>query len=85
MINGKVYAGLNEGERALVDWQYTNTGCFSNHLMDLIAKSDSFNRARLAEGFPLHVQAYNRYTSVTGWWPKLQEQLLKPVLYAVED
>ena len=85
MFNYKVYVTLNEGEQALVDWQYVNTGCFSNKLMDLIGKADGTNKARLALAYPLHVEAYHDYATVNGWWTDLQKRLLQTPLYDVNS
>jgi len=39
-------------------WQYSNTGSFSNMLLDLFGKADSENRIKLGSAFPHLFQAY---------------------------
>lgn len=68
---------LNEGERSLVNWQYNMMGGFESALWDAIKRADEGNLARLALGFPEHVEAYINYASVNGWWTSFQRQLFK--------
>jgi hypothetical protein len=85
MINGVELSKLNEGEQALVGWQYRRSGGFTTALMDLISRADGDNKDRLALAFPLHVAAYRNFSQVDGWWQQIQKKVLKPVLYEVNQ
>lgn len=69
------YDALDQGTRSLVDWQYHRHGDFFTALWDAICRADTENLAKLELGFPKHVQAYRKYTSVPGWWTAVEEKL----------
>jgi hypothetical protein len=73
---------LNYGEKELLDWQYHRLGDFSKGLWQAISHADLSNRARLALGFPLQVQAYIDYT-VTGRLTRKFEAIIKDRGFAI--
>lgn len=74
---------ITDAERQLIDWQYEKSGSFYHHLMWAIAKSDHWNRAKIAQGFPELVEAMDRYQGEPGYWDdvlKRASKREKPVL-----
>lgn len=49
------------GLRELYNWQYNNTGSFSNMLFTMFQKADPGNQRRLAYAFPEYWAAYNTW------------------------
>lgn len=74
-LDSREFAKLDEGTRELVEWQLRIAGGFVTQLFELIAKADTSNRARISAGFPLHVQAFERYAYEAGWYPALELRL----------
>jgi hypothetical protein len=68
-------AELTEGERSLYRWQYRQTGDFEQHLWNTICAADSKNLEALARAFPLHLEAYRRYATESGYWTSLKERI----------
>jgi hypothetical protein len=65
---------LTKEEEIALKWQYKQFGGFFTLLMEAISKADPDNFDRLTLGFPDHTNAYWRYTTEAGWWPKVQEK-----------
>lgn len=78
MWNTEFLKTLNEGERSLVNWQYSMMGGFESALWDAIKRADTGNLDRLAKGFPYHVEAYLNYTQASGWWTAFYKNLFLP-------
>jgi len=49
-------------------WKFSNTGCFSNMLLELIAKADSSNKERLRMSFPGEVAAFEMWHEKGDEW-----------------
>lgn len=76
---------LSKIEQIAIDWQYRRSGDFYTTLMKAIALADETNLDKLAESFPLHVMSYRNFTTVNGWWQKVQEKAYKLGLIAGID
>ena len=68
---------MNKGEQRLVDFQFGYSGGFFRLLFQTIGKADDSNRALLGKGFPEEVEAYNRFKTENGYWPKLVDEFNK--------
>lgn len=68
-------AELTEGGRSLYRWQYYQAGDFEHHLWGAICTADSGNLEALGRAFPLHVEAYRRYATESGYWTSLKERI----------
>ena len=64
------WSQLDEEQRALVEWQYRLCGDFKMALWKTIALADDSNLERLKSAFPLQVDAFLKYATITGYWAK---------------
>lgn len=62
------FSKLTAGEEQLVKWQFRMQGDFYSALWKAIMLADEGNLDRLAEGFPDDVDAYKRFSRVSGYW-----------------
>ena len=74
-MNLNEYNKLNDGERHLVDWVIEIGGDFYKHLFICLAHADRTNRVRFSMAFPEETQAFMNYSTVSGWWQKLEKRL----------
>lgn len=74
-MNHEVYMSLNDGERALVEWQYRMAGGFTTSLFELMSQADNSNLNRLSRAFPEHVAAFRDYAHERNWWTDLRNRL----------
>ncbi len=68
-------AELNEGERALLGWQYGGNrwcGGFQTALMTAMAKADTANLERFSACFPEHYAALRDFHEDSSYWPNLK-------------
>lgn len=66
---------INAGERSLHRWQYKLAGDFERALWGTIGAADPENLAVLANAFPEHVAAYQKYARTPGWWVALKARI----------
>lgn len=59
---------LSLGEIRLIEWQYRMCGDFGKALWQAITRADNSNLLRLSRGFPDEVEAYRKFTTVSGYW-----------------
>lgn len=71
------YKDLNAEELAVYKWQYRLHGDFYSCLWEAIIHADGGNLKALAKGFPVEVGGYLKYSSLAGWWEKVQEKVGK--------
>jgi len=70
----KMFTGLTVEENIVVQWQYDYFGGFFKSLMQTIQRADLTNLELLSKGFPHHVSAYKKYTTVNGWWTEVDKK-----------
>jgi len=68
---------MNDEERTIYEWQYGAMGDFRKALMLAICRADENNIELLRLGFPIEVNGYVKFHSVSGWWQKVQEKAKK--------
>ncbi len=66
---------LTQGEKDLYYWQYDKLGSFKKRLFDLLVHADSNNLVKLRLGFPEHVNAYQKYVNVSGYWKSIKDRM----------
>jgi hypothetical protein len=71
-MNDRRFSDLTRAEVDLCHWQFDSGGSFVHHLFETISRADGHNRAKLALGFPDHVEAYTRFGSESGYWEALE-------------
>lgn len=59
---------LTEEEMLIYLWHKRLLGDFESALMRAIMLADTVNTAKLAQGFPMEVKAWHRFTCEDGWW-----------------
>ena len=73
----KNFDGFGAGEIAIIKWQYRLHGDFFMALFHAITKADDTNLRRIGEGFPDEVEAFKKYSQVTGWWQDVEARWLQ--------
>lgn len=64
---------LNEGEKRLIEFMFQISGGFYTDFFKCAMKADTFNKAKLAKGFPEEIEALKRYQNEIGYWDEIQE------------
>jgi len=59
---------LTEEETIIIYWQLELLGGFYTTLMKAITLADTEHLDKLALSFPVHVNAYKRFSTESGWW-----------------
>jgi hypothetical protein len=67
--------GLDEEETIIYEWQYGMMGSFYSTLMELLSHADEEHLYMLEEPFPDYVNAYRKYTRISGWWQNVQKKM----------
>ena len=65
---------LTDGERFIVEWQFSFAGGFKTALADAIRRADEYHLNLLSLGFPDEVEAYRNYSRLPGWWEEVQKR-----------
>lgn len=71
---------LSEGAIKLLEWQYAAAGLsstFNTALFQLIGVAGGDNLDKLVKAFPEEVQAYRCFSTVPGYWKRIQEEAKK--------
>lgn len=68
---------VTETEMLLFYWQNGTAGSFSSALFELIGRADTFNKWKLAKGFPEEVAVFVRYQEEQGYWEDLCKRIQK--------
>ena len=67
---------LTEGEAFIYKWQFRMLGSFKSALRTAIAYADDKNIEKLRVGFPVEVDAWEKYKGKEkGWWNKVQAKV----------
>ena len=78
-MNMDEFARLNEGERWLWKWQFSQPmGGFWTAQTKALEDADLDNLHRLSRAFPDHVEALTRFRTEEGYWPRLVERVGRP-------
>jgi hypothetical protein len=69
------YNDLDKQEKIAYEWQKGMMGGFYKTIMDACAFADKENLAKLEKGFPDLVEAYRKFSNVSGWWQSIEKKV----------
>ena len=66
---------LTKEEEIIFKWQYDLMGSFYKNLMKTISLADPDNLLNLSKAFPVHVSAFEKYSTQENWWKMVREKI----------
>lgn len=77
LVNSLNDLPVSEAEEQLYFFICNTAGSFMKNLFKCIMSADIHNQAKLAKGFPEHVEVAYKYMNSPGYWENLEQRMQK--------